>query len=73
MPEDNTVETGPNHELLLNTFRSYYHHYVNSIREAVANNADSIVLARLGDQVDEFAALLTQMRIYCIFLSRKLS
>ena len=43
-------------------FRTHYYHFVQSIDEAAARPADSTVLARLGDSLDEYLGLLNQVR-----------
>lgn len=48
-------------EALLEAFRSHYHRFENSIREVMVNHSDSTVLARLGDDVDEYAALVHEV------------
>ncbi|KAI0057690.1 hypothetical protein BV25DRAFT_1872356 [Artomyces pyxidatus] len=46
---------------LLQGFRSRYHHYVQAVNEAMHSAADSTVLARLGDDLDEYGALVLQV------------
>ncbi len=48
-------------EQLVSAFRSHFHHYSQAIHEAVQNSADSTVLARLGDDLDEFSQLVAQV------------
>ncbi|KAK7043515.1 hypothetical protein R3P38DRAFT_3441058 [Favolaschia claudopus] len=45
---------------LLNAFREHYHRYEASVRSAVANSADTVVLWRLGDDLEEYANLLDE-------------
>ncbi|KAF8882085.1 hypothetical protein BD779DRAFT_1394954, partial [Infundibulicybe gibba] len=45
---------------LLNAFRAHYHHFDQAVQEAMAGSADSVVLARLGDDLDEYAALVRE-------------
>ncbi|KAI0055053.1 hypothetical protein BV25DRAFT_1766853, partial [Artomyces pyxidatus] len=45
---------------LLDGFRRHYHQFDSSIREAIASESDSTVIARLGDDLDQFGQLVTQ-------------
>lgn len=47
---------------LLEAFRLYYHRYAAAVTEAVLSSADTNVLARLGDDLDEYLSLVTQVR-----------
>lgn len=44
---------------LLSAFRIHYHRFERAIQEASVNTTDSTVLARLGDDLDEFSHLVT--------------
>lgn len=51
---------------LLSEFRTRYHQYTNAVQEALTSSAlDSNVLARLGDDLDEFGRIVTQVCISC--------
>jgi hypothetical protein len=43
--------------VLLTAFRQYYHQFQDAITYALGNPTDPTVLARLGDDLDEFANL----------------
>lgn len=55
------MESPANESDLLTAFRTYYHRFVQSVQEAVLSSADSTVLHRLGDQIDEYSALVNQV------------
>src|ERR1700677_5045577 len=44
---------------LLSAFRIHYYRFERAIQEALVNTTDSTVLARLGDDLDEFSHLVT--------------
>ena len=46
---------------LIATFRTYYYQFVKSVEEAAQSPTDSTVLNRLGDRIDEYRALVTQV------------
>jgi hypothetical protein len=46
---------------LLSAFRNIYQQYEQAVTQALHNSADSTVLARLGDDLDEFATLATHV------------
>ena len=46
---------------LLSAFRTHYYRFVQAISEAAAVLADSNVLTRLGDDLDEYSDLVTQV------------
>ena len=48
-------------EQLLSAFRAHFHCYSRAIHEAIHSSADSTVLARLGDDLDEFSQLVAQV------------
>jgi hypothetical protein len=60
-------EFGPEPELhqndleLISAFRTHYYRFVQAVHEASAVLADSNVLARLGDGLDEYSDLVTQV------------
>lgn len=53
--QDATSEQ-PNAEAgdLVQAFQAHYQHFEQAIREAIEGSADSTVLARLGDDIDEY-------------------
>lgn len=57
MPED--VEE-PREDTLLNSFRLYYQKLERSIRK-ISSGTDLVVVARLGDDIDEFTILFNQV------------
>lgn len=46
---------------LLEAFRTHYRHYEHLVHEATSNTTDSTVLARLGDELDEYLALVIEV------------
>jgi len=46
---------------LLSAFRIHYSRFEHAIQEAWVNTTDSTVLARLGDDLDEFTNLVTEV------------
>jgi hypothetical protein len=55
-PELTENDTG-----LLSAFRTHYYRFEQAVNEAKAVSADSNVLARLGDDLDEYSDLVTQV------------
>jgi hypothetical protein len=49
-------------EVLLNAFQTHYHRFSSTIHDAVASNADSTVLARLGDDLDKYYNLVLEVK-----------
>ena len=49
---------------LLGAFRTHYWRYEHLVREATSNPTDSTVLARLGDELDEYIALVIEVWFY---------
>lgn len=47
---------------LLNAFRAHYHRFTQVVHEAITSHADSTVLARLGDDLDEYLVLVNEVR-----------
>lgn len=45
------------HQALLEAFRTHYQHFEAAMSEIVGRHSDAIVIARLGDDLDEFAAI----------------
>jgi hypothetical protein len=52
-PRNDSAFTGD----LLGAFRTHYSRFEHAVREVMSNPTDSTVLARLGDDLDEFARL----------------
>lgn len=46
---------------LLNAFRVQYHHFVVRVTAAITENADSVVLSRIGDDLDQYLQLLNEV------------
>jgi hypothetical protein len=46
---------------LLSAFRMHYQRFEQAVQEVVLNPTDATVLARLGDDVDEFTTLVTEV------------
>jgi hypothetical protein len=46
---------------LLDAFRVHYNHYESMVHEAMSNPTDSNVLARLGDDLDQFMTLVAEV------------
>ncbi len=46
---------------LLDAFRCHYFRYEAIIREATASATDSTVLARIGDDLDEYTEILAEV------------
>jgi hypothetical protein len=51
---------------LLSAFRIHYYRFECAIQETSVNPTDSTILARLGDDLDEFANLVIEVR-YVLF------
>ena len=50
---------------LLAGFRTHFHRYSQAVHEAIQNSSDSTVLARLGDDLDEFGGLVAEVSFCC--------
>jgi 3-dehydroquinate dehydratase len=59
MAQDNS---GMQSDDLLNAFRAQYQHFSMAIPDAIQSNADPVVLARLGDDLDEYYNLAQEVR-----------
>jgi hypothetical protein len=46
---------------LIAAFRTHYYRFVKSVEEVALSPTDSTVLNRLGDQIDEYRALVIQV------------
>ncbi|KAJ6463632.1 hypothetical protein C8R47DRAFT_992590 [Mycena vitilis] len=53
------METPPRAELL-DAFRTHYNRFQTSVADIIQNPADAVVIARLGDDLDEYAELVAQ-------------
>jgi len=47
---------------LLGAFRTHYSQFENAVSNALLNETDVTVLARLGDDLDKFASLTIEVR-----------
>ncbi|KAJ7254002.1 hypothetical protein B0H12DRAFT_1202352 [Mycena haematopus] len=62
---DTILQLGPfAQELLLNAFRTQYRRLEAAVQDAVRNHDDVIVLARLGDALDEFKSIAAEATIF---------
>lgn len=48
---------------LLGAFRIHYRRFEQAIADTLINHTDSTVLARLGDDLDEFLLLVTEVSL----------
>lgn len=46
---------------LLEAFRSHFHRFERSVHDVVTNSADTVVLWRLGDDLDQYTSLVTEV------------
>jgi hypothetical protein len=53
---------------LLTAFRQYYHQFQDAITYSLVHPTDPTVLARLGDDLDEFAHLAEHVRPPTLFV-----
>ncbi|KAJ7092053.1 hypothetical protein B0H15DRAFT_777894 [Mycena belliarum] len=53
--------SGPAQQELLDAFREHYHRYVSSVQDAVTNSADTVVLWRLGDDLEQYINLIEEV------------
>lgn len=61
-------------EDLLTAFRLHYHQFDRAIHDALKGQTDSVVLARLGDDLDEYLTLVNEVSLYvCIFCALRLN
>jgi hypothetical protein len=51
------------HSELLEAFRSHYQRFERSVHDAVTNSADTVVLWRLGDDLDQYISLVTEVSV----------
>lgn len=56
------MNQAPNPQVeLLEAFRSHYERFQTSITDIVQNPTDAVVIARLGDDLDEFAGMVREV------------
>jgi hypothetical protein len=48
---------------LLEAFRSHYQRFERSVHDAVTNSSDTVVLWRLGDDLDQYISLVTEVSV----------
>ena len=48
-------------EVLLDAFRTHYHRFAAAVTSLATDPTDAIVIARLGDDLDEFAAIVQEV------------
>ena len=71
MSHSNPTETGGlSSEALLTAFRLHYHRFDRTIHEILAAPTDSVVLARLGDDVDEYSVIVNEVHYYSLLLNQ---
>ena len=46
---------------LLEAFRTHYRRFETGVHEAVSNSTDAVVLWRLGDDLDQYTRLVTEV------------
>ncbi|KAJ6482261.1 hypothetical protein C8R47DRAFT_1073557 [Mycena vitilis] len=54
------MEQDPPQAELLEAFRAHYHRFQASVTKIIHNPTDAVAIARLGDDVDEFARMVQQ-------------
>jgi hypothetical protein len=57
-PTDSTLVSPDD---LLAAFREHYHRFTQAVNDTISNATDSIVLARLGDALDEYSGLVNEV------------
>ncbi|KAH8108647.1 hypothetical protein DFH11DRAFT_1516599 [Phellopilus nigrolimitatus] len=62
MPQEGVTqaENQLNPQDLLSAFRSHYRRFEHAIQEAISSNADSTVVSRIGDELDEYVRLVNE-------------
>ena len=60
-PTSPTMESPADFSDLTAAFRMYYYQFVKSVEEVSLSPSDSNVLNRLGDRIDEYRGLVTQV------------
>jgi hypothetical protein len=61
--------SGPAQQELLEAFRVHYRRYEAAVRETVTNSADAVVLWRLGDDLEQYIALVNEVgHLFLFFL-----
>jgi hypothetical protein len=51
------------HSELLEAFRNHYRCFERNVHDAVTNSADTVVLWRLGDDLDQYTSLVTEVSV----------
>jgi hypothetical protein len=59
--EQNHQTNSPPEIDLLSAFRIHYRRFESAIADVLTTPTDSTVVARIGDDLDEFSALVTQV------------
>lgn len=49
--------------VLLDAFRTHYHRFQAAVTDLVGSQTDAIVISRLGDDLDEFAEIVTEASV----------
>lgn len=49
------------HGVLLAAFRTHFERFKTGVNDIVGSHADAIVISRLGDDIDEFAAIVDEV------------
>jgi hypothetical protein len=63
MPHASAHLNPTSHSELLEAFRNHYHRFERSVHDAVVNSADTVVLWRLGDDLDQYTSLVTEVSV----------
>lgn len=53
---------------LLDAFCSHYHRFESNVHEAIATSADTVVLWRLGDDLDQYTGLINEVVFLNIYI-----
>jgi hypothetical protein len=51
----------PASDRLIAAFRTHYRRYEGAVQDALSRETDAVVLARLGDDLDEYSAMVTKV------------
>ena len=52
------------------SFRHHYHRFDRTIHEILAVLTDSVILARLGDDIDEYTAIVNEVHYHILLLNQ---
>lgn len=63
MPHASAHLNPTSHSELLEAFRNHYHRFERSVHDAVVNSADTVVLWQLGDDLDQYTSLVTEVSV----------